>query len=168
MPQTATSAGQGSTDTAPPMSAPLWRRVFQGSRQRSRPATDSARSIRPFYSLAASPSSNKPLLVPSEPELAHMPSFQMTPTVHSSNDVVVPPEEPKPPKWSVVYQPEVEKRLDLHLALSFAYDFSVNCVKMSPDGQRIAVGGSGNAYLNELQTGSNIWSVCEPFSWDSN
>ena len=63
------------------------------------------------------------------------------------------------PEWSVVYHPEVERALELHLAHTFTYDSELDCIKISPDGQRLAVGGDGKTYLNELETGSNIWSV---------
>ena len=156
MPQITVSASQGPTGTTSSVSARLWRRVFQGGRPRSRPTTNNAPSVRRFHSLAAPPNINKPLPAP-VPEVAHnLSSFQMTPT---------PPrkQRPKPPEWSVVYHPKVRRALNLRLAQSFTYDSPVYCVKMSPDGRRLAVGGDEKTYLYELETGSNIWLVSESF-----
>ena len=149
------------------MSLPLWRRVFEG-RQRSRTTTDNLFSIGLSRSLAASPNTHKPLLFLSKPEVAHNLNFSpMTPTpTHPgpNGDMVSSGKKPKPPQWSVEYHTEVERALDLRLAHAFTYDFRVYCVKMSHDGQRLAVGlgGDGKTYLYEMKTGSNIGSVSEP------
>ena len=47
---------------------------------------------------------------------------------------------------------------------TFTYDSGACCVKVSPDGQRFAVGfrGDGKMSINELETGSNIWLVLQP------
>ena len=73
-------------------------------------------------------------------------------------------QKPEPLQWSVVYNPKAERGLDLQLAHNFKLNSKAYCVKMSPDGQRLAVGLSddGKTYLYELQTGSNIWLVSEP------
>ena len=69
-----------------------------------------------------------------------------------------------PPKWSVVYHPGVERALELHLAHTFKHDSKVYCIHISPDGQRFAVGlsGNGKTYINELETGSNIRLDSDP------
>ena len=81
-----------------------------------------------------------------------------------NEDIISSRQRTQPPKWSVIYNPKVGRALDLQLARVFTYDSPVNCVKMSPDGQRIAVGGHGKTYLHELQTGSSIWLVSELFA----
>ena len=157
MPPTTISAGKGLTG----VSSPLWRRVFQ-NRQSARPPTDNAPSIA-SHSIAALPNTNKPLLFSSEPEVVHNVQTIPTPAHPGPNeDIITYVQKPMPPKWSVVYHPEVKRALNLHLAHTFTIDSSVYCIHMSPDGQRLAVGGDGKTYLNELQTGSNIWLVSKP------
>lgn len=128
-----------------------------------RPTIDNSPSILPSDSIAVSPT----LAAPSGGEVAHNHrSSQTTPTPAppgSNEDTFFPEQKPTPPKWSVTYNPKVDRALDLRLAYAFKYDSPVHCVKISPDGQSFAVGffGHGKTYLNELQTGSNIWSVPE-------
>ena len=157
-----TSPGQGSTSTAASVFEPLWRRVFRG-RQRSRPRIANAPFIRPSHLTR----NNNKL---SEPEVARVSSSQMTSTpIHPGpNDSVISPEQkPEPVRWSVVYNPEVNRSLDLQLAHNFKFNAEVYCIKMSPDGQRLAVGlrDDGKTYINELETGSNIWLVLQPFEF---
>ena len=88
------------------------------------------------------------------------------PSTHSGSnkDIVSPEQETTPSNWSVVYNPDVEQALDLHLAHAFTYDSPLCCIKMSPDGQRLAVGlsAAGKTYINEFETGSDVWLVSEP------
>ena len=149
-PLIAISASQDSAGRAAPVSTPLGRRLFPG-RQR----TDNALSIRPSHSPAASPNT---LLAPFEPKVAH--NLPTTPTPTNPG----PEKKPTPPEWSLVYNPEVEQNLGLHLAHFFTFDSSVHCIHMSPDGQRLAVGlaGNGKTHLYEMETGSNIRLVSEP------
>ena len=164
VPQITISAGQASTATAvASVSAPLWRRVFQG-RQRSRPTTgtDDAPTMPLPHSLAASPSSNQPLLAPSEPENLSSSQTTTTPAYPVPNEDIIFPEQIKP-VWSVVYHPDVDRALELHLAHTFMFGSDVYCIHMSPEGGRFAVGlKGGKTYLNDLQAGSNIWLVSEP------
>ena len=161
-----TSAGHGPPGPSTPtsVSAPLWRRVFQGGRERLPPRINNFPSTCPPYLPAASSDTNKP----SGLEVAHdRSSSQTTPiTIHPgpNEDHISPEQKPEPPQWSVVYNPEVERALDLQLAHSFTYDSEAYCVKMSPDGQRLAVGLAydGTTYINESKTGSNIWQVSQP------
>ena len=137
---------------------PIWRRVFKG-RQRSRPTTDNMLSMSLSNPLVAPQKNDATLPVPEAADCRGFES-QMTPTPNHptfDEDTISSEQKPKFPMWSVVYHPEVKQALELHLAHTFTYDAEVYCVKMSPDGQRLAVGGEGNTYLNELQTGSNIW-----------
>ena len=151
-PQITIPAGRGSTGVAALASAPFWRRVFQG-RQRPRPAVDNVLSIGLSRSQAASPNTIKSPPVPSAPAI-------------DPEDISSPKQKYEPPKWSVAYNPDVERALDLHLAHTFKYDSPANCVKMSPDGQKLAVGlrDNGKTYLCELRTGSNIWLVSLVFN----
>ena len=176
VPQILVSADQGSTGpgTATSVSAPLWRRVFQGGRQHSRPRIDNTPSIRPSHLQAASPNTNKPLPVPSEPEVGYtLSSSQTTPApIHlvPNEDINSLKRQSAPPEWLVVYNPEVERALELQLAHAFTYDTPVFGLKMSPDGQRVAVGlkDDGKTYLYELKTGSNVWLVLAPHVQDLN
>ena len=119
-------------------------------------------SIGLFRSLAASPNT-----------VAHnVDSSQTTPTpIHlAPNDTVSPgqkPDRPDPPHWSLLYDPEVERALDLQLTHTFKYDSPPHCVKMSPDGQSLAVGlgGDGKTCIYELETGTNIWLVTQPLDF---
>ena len=148
---TISAPSPGSTSTT--ASLPLWRRVFQGRR----PSTDNPRSrVQP--NLLALPQNTTS---PSEPEAKRS---QTTPTpTHPGpdEDIIASEQKPTPPKWSVVRHPEVKPALDLHLAHSFTYDSPVFSAKLSRDGQRLAVGVSGEAktFVNELKTGSTIWSA---------
>ena len=67
------------------------------------------------------------------------------------------------PEFSVVYNPEVKRVLDLHLMHVFTHESAAYCMKMSPDGQRIAVGflDDGKTIISEVKTRSNIRSVFE-------
>ena len=162
------SPGQDSTGTTPSVSAPLWRRVFE-DRHRARPTTDNILSIGLSRSLAASPNTKILPLVPSDPDVAHnLGSSRTTPSAIADYgphvDIISPEQKTRSPKWSVVYHPEVERAIELHLAHTFTYDSPGRRIKMSPDGQRLAVGllGDGKTYLKELETGSNIWLASEP------
>ena len=130
-----------------PASTPLLRRIFQG-RQRTRP---------PSLHTKALPASL-------EVEVAQSPSTHR-PTLPGSKDenIMSPKRESEPLKWSVVYDPQVKRTLDIHLVHEFTYESPVYCAKISPDGQRLAIGLSnvGKTYINELKVKSNIWFVSE-------
>ena len=127
--------------------------ALQGS-QYPRPSTDNAPSIGPSRSLPAPQVTTSPP-VPSEPEVAkYSTSTQTIPIRIEDTTTLEQKLKPLVPKWSVEYHPEAERVLDLHLAHAFTYDSAVHCVKISPDGERLAVGlSSGKTYLNELGTG---------------
>ena len=146
------SADRGSAETVSSVSMP----VAQG---RQLPTShEEPSTIGPPCSLAVPIITHSPRPVPSEPEVFS----QTTPTPsHPDPNGDLISFEQKPEFWYAVYHPEVNRALDLRLAHKFTYDSPVFCVKISPDGQRLAVGDRGKTYLNELQTGSNIWSVLE-------
>ena len=155
VPSIAISADLGSTNTAISVSA------LQG---RPRPTSDDEPSISPSHSLAAPQNTNTTSLpIPSEPEAANSSQTTLMPT-HPGPNIISPEQKPtKPPQWSVAYNPKVERPLELHLAHAFTLDPEVCCVHISPDGQRLAVGlsGNGKTYLYELPTGSKIWLATE-------
>ena len=139
------SAGQSSISTAFSASSPLWRRLFQG-RHRDR-------------------SSHKSLSVNRESEVTNNAGTH-TPT-HSGPDgeiILSPKPQAEPPEWLAVYHSESKEKqtLDFHLVRAVTYESAVYCAKMSPDGQRLAIGlKDGKTYINETKTGMNIWSVLE-------
>ena len=153
MPLITTSAGQGSPGpgTATSVSAPLWRLVFEGC-QRSHPIINNVLSIGLSRSLAASPNTVVHDLSSSETTPSPIHPGPNEGTISSQQNF-------EPPQWSVVYNPEVRRALDLQLAHTFTYGSAAQCVKMSPDGHRLAVGlgSDGKTYINDLETGSNIW-----------
>ena len=65
------------------------------------------------------------------------------------------------PEFSVEYNPEVKRALDLHLEHVFKHEYPAWCVKISPDGQRMAVGyaESGETIINEVKTRSKVRSA---------
>ena len=96
--------------------------------------------------------------IPCEPEAAQTDPSHSTPALDEES--MVPSEPEDDPTWSVEYHPEAKQVLDLHLANVVTYRAPVLCVKISPEGHRIAIGlPDGTTYLNELKTGSNIWLV---------
>ena len=67
------------------------------------------------------------------------------------------------PEFSVEYNPEVKRSLALHLEHVFAHENPAFCMKISPDGQGMAVGfqNSGATIINGSKTRSNVRSVSE-------
>ena len=65
------------------------------------------------------------------------------------------------PEFSVEYNPEVKRAFDLHLEHVFAHESPAFCMRMSPDGQRMAVGcqTSGETVVSEMRTKSKVRSV---------
>ena len=148
----------------------LRHRAFQG-RQRSRTSTDNPLQRGPSSSPAVSPNnrtSSKSLApVPSEPEYAHTPGPSKS--IPSSDEKAMVSSEPKSelPNWTVEYHPEAKRVLEFKMAKVITYNSPVYCVKISPDGHRLAIGlGEGTTYLNDLKTGSNIWLVLDSKSQD--
>ena len=67
------------------------------------------------------------------------------------------------PKFSVEHNPEVKRTLALHLEHVFTHESRVLCVKISPDGQRMAVGSEYSEATNiyDMKSRSNVRSVSE-------
>ena len=70
----------------------------------------------------------------------------------------VPPTTNPEPMWSVEHNPKLKQSIDLQIAHVLTYDASVYCMKLSPDGQKIAMGlqMNGKTYINDLKSGSII------------
>ena len=65
------------------------------------------------------------------------------------------------PKFSVEYNPQVKRSIDLHLEHVFTHESPAFCVKISPDSRRIAVGSrdTGETIIYEVKTRSNVRSL---------
>ena len=101
--------------------------------------------------------------VPSEPEFAHTPGPSKS--IPSPDEKAIASSEAKAevPKWSVEYHTEAKRVLEINMEKVITYSSLVHCVKVSPDGHRLAIGlSNGTTYLNDLKTGSNIWLVSDP------
>ena len=156
------SKNPGSTTTS--VLPSLWRRAFKGH-QRSSPSNNTPRkdlSESPASPRNDNTTSESPVPAPCDLEVADTPSpSKSTP---GSDEEAIILSEPKagPPKWSVEYHPEAKRILDLQLANVITFEDSVHCVKISPDGYRVAMGlTDGTTYLNDLKTGSKIWLVSD-------
>ena len=68
-----------------------------------------------------------------------------------------------PPEFSVEYNPAVKRALDLHLEHVFPHKCPAWSVKITHDGQRMAVGfkESGATIISDMKTRSNVRSVPE-------
>ena len=134
-------------------SAPFWRRMFQGR-------LPSHFIDRLWWYIQLFTNSQVPTNNTSE--IIHQTTVN-TPAMNSGFEQTPSSPEPKSelPEFSVVYNPEVNRALHLHLAHVFTHESPAICVKTSPDGQRIAVGysGSGKTVINEVKTRSNVRSV---------
>ena len=92
-------------------------------------------------------------------------AFADAPTTNSDRVPAPISAEPKfePPEFSVEYNPEVKQVLALHPEHVFTHESRAFCVKISPDGQRIAVGyqNSRATIISDLKTRSNVRSASE-------
>ena len=129
-------------------------RAFQG-RRRSRPSADNPLRRGPSNSSAVPQGNYELLPVPCEPGVAHTPGPSSSKLSPGSREETIISRT-----WSVEYSPEQKRVLALYLKNVVTYKVPVFCVKMSPDGHRLAIGlVDGTTYLNDLKTGSNIWLV---------
>ena len=155
---------KSSGSTTPSVLPSLWRRAFRG-RQRS-PSSDNPprRDSSDSPALPRNDNTTSESLVPApcERQAGDTPSpSKLTP---GSDEEAIILSEPKAvsPTWSVEYHPEANRILDLQLANVITYEASVLCVKISPNGHRVAMGlKDGTTYLNDLKTGSKIWLVSD-------
>ena len=130
---------------------------------------DSAPSLGLIGNASAATSSNVPPIDISVPATSlsipeTIPDANVdTPVTNSGPEQIQISPKAESPEFSVEYNPEGKRTLALHLEHVFAHEYPANCVKMSPDGQRIAVGfqGSGATIISDLKTRSNVRSVSE-------
>ena len=83
-------------------------------------------------------------------------------TSATNHDPEQTPSSPDP-EFSVEYNPEVKRALTLHLEHVFAYESPALCLKISPDGQKLAVGfeDGGETIISDMSSRSNDRSVSE-------
>ena len=133
--------------------ASLWRRVFLG-RQPFHPSADNPLP-RGRYNSPGVPQNDS---TSSE----SLPNLCRSKLTSDCDEKSIMPSEPSgaEPTWSVEYRPEAKRVLDLHLANVIRCGAVVMCIKLSPDGHRVAIGlWDGTTSLNDLKTGSKIWLV---------
>ena len=88
-----------------------------------------------------------------------------TPVTNPGLDLEPPKPKSELSEFSVEYNPEVKRTFDLHLEHVLPHESRAWCVKISPDGQRMAVGldDSGATIMTEVKTKLNVWLVSEFF-----
>ena len=133
--------------TAAPFTSAFGRRMFQGGQ-------------RPIDAAGAGGTSSNSEMLSPIPNSTSETTFNTTVDAPGTNSgskqtPISLKLESKLPEFSVVYNPEGKRALDLRLAHVFTQKCSALCVKMSPDGQRIAV-GSEKTFIHEVKTRSNI------------
>jgi WD40 repeat protein len=109
----------------------------------------------------ASQTDKTALPLPTVSQTPQTPIIAISPATAPSPDrqaTASPKPKLKSSDWSVVYNPEVKKVLDLRITHVFAFKCPVYCAKISPDGQRVAIGleDNGKTYINDVKTGKNI------------
>ena len=154
-PGPASSPGFNASTAISSTSTPFWRRILQTRQRRlpSRPALDIAGAGHSEISSSTVPTI---ALITSEtiPD-----ATADKPTTDSGREPTPISPEPKsePPEFSVEYNPEVKRVLNLYLEHVFTHESTARCVKMSPDGRRMAIGSSGTAtIINETKTKSTV------------
>lgn len=94
------------------------------------------------------------------------PQFSSRPATSKNRSPTL--EQASTAEWSVTYNSQVEKSLNVCLvrSLDTRYERSTSCLKFSRDGQYLAVGflGSGRTNIYRVTTGDEIWSVGPCFS----
>ena len=142
-------------------STPFWRRMFRNRQHRlpSRSAVHMAGSSRTSNS-ANSSSIPTISLITSET----IPGITVdTSTTNPGPEQTRISPKLERPEFSVEYNPEVKRALTLDLEHVFAYEYPAYCVKISPDGQKLAVGfrDSGEMIISDMRSRSNVRSVSE-------
>ena len=92
----------------------------------------------------------------SQPIISHITTSATSPdSPDAASQPLKTTESTKKSDWSVVYNPEINRCLSLHVANTFALPASVFCTKFSRDGKYLAVGlKSGETYVYDILTGS--------------
>ena len=150
------SPGMNASTAILSTSAPFWRRMFQ-HRLPSRFTVHTGRT-----SNSAASTSAVPTISPISSETIPGTAIDTSPTNPGPEQTRISP-EPDHPEFSVEYNPEEKRALTLHLEHVFTHESPAYCMKISPDGQRMAVGFrySGTTIISDLKTGSNVRSVSE-------
>ena len=85
----------------------------------------------------------------------------------TSEDGDVTSEQKSEAEWSIRYDREVKRVLDVGLmhSLDMGPEFEILCVKFSKDGKYLAVGFQCNGMTNiyDVRTGEKTWLVCDAF-----
>jgi WD40 repeat protein len=62
------------------------------------------------------------------------------------------------PDWSIAFNNQVAKELDIEMIHLLSHGKRVYCVKFSPDGKYLAAAcGDGKAYIYDVETGALTW-----------
>jgi glucose repression regulatory protein TUP1 len=62
------------------------------------------------------------------------------------------------PDWSIAFNNQVAKELDIEMIQLLSPGEVTNCVKFSPDGRYLAAGcWDGKAYIYDVETGALTW-----------
>ena len=124
------------------------------------PSTATASDLPPIDSSGDSPdSSSIPAISLSNSETIPGITVDTSAIIHEPEQTPFSPD----PEFSVEYNPEVKRALTLHLEHVFAYESPPLCLKISPDGQKLAVGfeNSGETIISDMRSRSNDRSVSE-------
>ena len=155
----------GSAPAISSTSVPFWHRIFQTRQSRlpSTPALDIAGSGRTSNPEISGSTVSTLVLINSETIPDETTANTSTTSAGCEQTLISSEPESEPPKFSVEYNPDVKRALSLHLEHVFAHESLASCVKISPDGQRMAVGfGNGGAtIINDMKTRSKVRSVSE-------
>jgi WD40 repeat protein len=78
-----------------------------------------------------------------------------SPSPQASNSTVDPDSGPEERIWSITFNNEVEKELDVGIEHELCHEKSIWCAKFSQDGKYLAAGClNGKAYIYDVQTGT--------------
>jgi WD40 repeat protein len=79
------------------------------------------------------------------------------PSPQASKLTANPDSGPDERKWSITFNNEVEKELDVGIVHALFHEKSIPCAKFSQDGKYLAAGcKNGKAYIYDVQTGSLV------------